>query len=270
MDASQDSPRADGRAGAPSEPLGIRVGIGQASDEEKVRYIRGMFGAIAPRYDLTNTLISAGLHRRWKGLAARFADVPLGGRAADVCCGTGDLALLMARAAGPRGRVLGVDFSEEMLAVARRRAAASGLGVVCRFVLGDAQALSVPDGALDAVTVAFGMRNVLRPDVVLRELYRVLRPGGRAVILEFSRPQSPLVRGLYDLYSFTVMPWLGRVVSRHADAYLYLPTSIRQWPDQQAFARELSAAGFAEVRYINLCTGVAAIHVGVRPSRGST
>src|SRR5579884_4044858 len=162
----------------PDEPLGVRVGVGRASDEEKVRYVRRMFGAIAPRYDLTNTVISLGLHRWWKRLAARLAAVPPGGRAADVCCGTGDLALLMARRAGPRGRVLGVDFSEEMLAVARHRAARAGVGDVCRFVLGDALALAVPDGALDAVTVGFGIRNVLRPDGALRELHRVWRPGG--------------------------------------------------------------------------------------------
>src|SRR5579883_2852937 len=249
----------------PDEPLGVRVGVGRASDEEKVRYVRRMFGAIAPRYDLTNTVISLGLHRWWKRLAA----VPPGGRAADVCCGTGDLALLMARRAGPRGRVLGVDFSEEMLAVARHRAARAGVGDVCRFVLGDALALAVPDGALDAVTVGFGIRNVLRPDGALRELHRVLRPGGRAVILEFSRPQSPVVRKLYDLYSFTLMPWLGRVASRHEDAYLYLPTSIRSWPDQASFARQMEAAGFTGVRYVNLWTGIAAIHIGIRSGGGA-
>src|SRR5579884_2848564 len=229
----------------PDEPLGVRVGVGRASDEEKVRYVRRMFGAIAPRYDLTNTVISLGLHRWWKRLAARLAAVP------------------------PGGRVLGGDFSEEMLAVARHRAARAGVGDVCRFVLGDALALAVPDGALDAVTVGFGIRNVLRPDGALRELHRVLRPGGRAVILEFSRPQSPVVRKLYDLYSFTLMPWLGRVASRHEDAYLYLPTSIRSWPDQASFARQMEAAGFTGVRYVNLWTGIAAIHIGIRSGGGA-
>ncbi len=250
-----------GPAPAP-EPAGVRVGRGLASEEEKARYVRRMFGAIAPRYDLTNTVISAGLHRRWKTMTVRLLRVPRDGRALDVCCGTGDLALSLARRVGPRGRVLGIDLSEEMLGIACRRAAAAGLAAVCRFTLGDAEALAAPDGVFDAATVGFGIRNVVHPEVALREIRRVLRPGGRLAVLEFSRPRSGVVRRLYDLYSFTLMPWLGRLASRHADAYLYLPTSIRSWPDQEAFAAVLARAGFAQVRYYNLLTGVAAIHVG--------
>ncbi len=252
-------------AASPANPAGVRIGRGLASEDEKARYVRRMFGAIAPRYDLVNTLISGGLHRRWKRMAVRLVQIPPGGRAVDVCCGTGDLALLLARRAGPRGRVLGVDFSEEMLQIARRRAAAAGVGGVCRFTQGDAEALALPDMAFDAATVGFGLRNVAHPEAALRELRRVLRPGGRLAVLEFSHPRSAAMRRLYDLYSFTLLPWLGRMASRHADAYLYLPTSIRRWPDQEAFAAVIGQAGFEHVEYRNLLKGVAAVHVGTRP-----
>lgn len=248
-----------------ADPAGIRAGRGVASEAERAEYVRRMFGAIAPRYDLVNTLISGGTHRWWKRAAVELVCVPAGGRAVDVCCGTGDLAVLLARRVGARGRVLGADFSEEMLRIARRRAAAAGVGAICRFAQVDAEALALPDNSVDAATVGFGLRNVVHPEVALRELRRVLRPGGRLAVLEFSRPRNGVVRWLYDLYSFTLMPWLGRVGSRHADAYLYLPTSIRRWPDQEAFAALMERAGFRDVRYRNLLTGIAAVHVGTRP-----
>jgi demethylmenaquinone methyltransferase / 2-methoxy-6-polyprenyl-1,4-benzoquinol methylase len=237
-----------------------------ASGDEKVNYVRGMFAAIAPRYDLTNTVISAGLHRRWKHEAAALARVFPGDRAVDVCCGTGDLMLLLARRVGPRGLVVGIDLSEEMLRVARHKTAAAGLGSSCRLVVGNAEALALPDERFDAATIGFGIRNTVHPEAVLREILRVLRPGGRLVVLEFGRPRGRLIRRLYDLYSFTLMPWLGRLISRHGDGYLYLPTSIRSWPDQQTFATLMAQAGFAPVEYRNLLAGVAALHVGVRPS----
>ncbi len=250
----------------PTGPPGERVGRGQVSEDEKARYIRRMFGAIAPRYDLTNALISGGLHRKWKLATARLAQVPPGGRAVDVCCGTGDLALLLARSVGPRGRVVGIDISEEMLRVARRKAAAARLGRVVEFALGDAEALGLPDAAFDGATVGFGIRNTIHPETALRELHRVLRPGAHLAVLEFSTPQSGVVQRLYGWYSYTVIPWMGRLASRHTDAYLYLSTSIRAWPDQAAFAGMMARAGFASVRYQNLLGGIAAIHVGVRPA----
>jgi demethylmenaquinone methyltransferase/2-methoxy-6-polyprenyl-1,4-benzoquinol methylase len=237
-----------------------------ASADEKVNYVRGMFAAVAPRYDLTNTVISAGLHRRWKREAAALAQVFPGDRAVDVCCGTGDLMLLLARRVGPRGLVVGIDLSEEMLRVARHKTAAAALGSSCRLVVGNAEALALLDESFDAATMGFGIRNTVHPETVLREILRVLRPGGRLVVLEFGRPRGRLIRRLYDLYSFTLMPWLGRIISRHGDGYLYLPTSIRSWPDQQTFATLMARAGFASVEYRNLFAGVAALHVGVRPS----
>jgi demethylmenaquinone methyltransferase / 2-methoxy-6-polyprenyl-1,4-benzoquinol methylase len=250
-----------------AKSVGERVGRGQGSEAEKARYVRRMFDAIAPRYDLTNTLISASLHGRWKRKTAALVQVPQGGRALDICCGTGDLALLLAGLVGPRGHVIGVDISERMLAVARQKAAAAGLGGRVDFALGDAEALAIRDASFDGATVGFGIRNTVHPEAALREFYRVLRPGARLAILEFSTPHNPIVRRLYDWYSFTVIPWLGRLASRHDDAYLYLPASVRTWPDQEAFAATIARAGFEEVRYHDLLTGISTIHVGVRPAR---
>lgn len=224
----------------------------------KRAYVRAMFSDIARRYDLLNSLLSFGLHRRWKRFAVRLAAAATGGAALDVCCGTGDLARLHRARVGRRGGVVGLDFAGPMLDVARARGGA-------RYVQGDAEALPVADGSFDAVTIAFGLRNVMRPDVALREMLRVLRPGGRLVVLEFSRPTNAPFHAAYDLYSFAVIPLLGRLLSRHGDAYSYLPASIRAWPDQEGLAAWLRDAGFARVTYHNLLFGAVAAHVGTKP-----
>jgi demethylmenaquinone methyltransferase/2-methoxy-6-polyprenyl-1,4-benzoquinol methylase len=218
-----------------------------------------MFSEIARHYDLLNSLLSFGLHRRWKRYAASLAAPRSAGSILDVCCGTGDLALLLKRYIGESGRAVGVDFAPPMVEIARERS--SGRGRIW-FVQGDAESLPLPDAGFDAITIGFGVRNLSRVEVALRELHRVLRPGGRAVILEFGRPRNALFRALYDFYSYTAIPWVGRRLSRHPDAYLYLPTSIRHWPDQDEFAQILTDVGFASVRYRNLLFGAVAVHVG--------
>lgn len=223
-----------------------------------------MFSAIARRYDLLNTLLSLGLHRRWKRFAAACTGLGPGASALDVCCGTGDLAFLLKARVGSGGRVVGVDFAAPMVEVARERA---GRRKGVWFVQGDAEALPLPPEAFDAATVGFGIRNVADLDRALRELQRVLRSGGRLVILEFGRPRNPLFRALYDLYSFTVIPWLGRCLSRHPDAYLYLPVSIREWPDQREFPELLEHAGFASIGVHDLAGGAVVVYVACKPRR---
>ncbi len=237
--------------------MGLRLGT-DAPRAQKRAYVRAMFSAIARRYDLLNTLLSFGLHRRWKQFAADCAGLSPGASAVDVCCGTGDLAFLLKARVGSSGRVVGVDFAGPMVEVARRRAGGRR-GVW--FVQGDAEALPLADGAFDAATVGFGIRNVADLDRALAELYRVLRRGGRLVVLEFGRPRNPLFRALYDLYSFTVIPWLGRSLSRHPDAYLYLPVSIRAWPDQTTFPEILRRAGFTPGRVHDLAGGAVVVYV---------
>ncbi len=233
-----------------------------SSQDRKRAYVRAMFSAIARRYDLLNSLLSLGLHRRWKRYAVQLADPPAGGLALDVCCGTGDLALLLRQRLGPRGRAVGVDFAEPMLRLALHRAKAFA-GVW--FVQGDAEALPFPQDAFHVATVGFGVRNVARVDRALRELFRVLKPGGRLVVLEFSAPRNRLFGALYDFYSYTAVPWVGRRLSHHPDAYWYLPTSIRSWPDQEAFADLLRQAGFVGVQYRNLLFGAVAVHAADKP-----
>ncbi len=234
--------------------------------EGKRAYVRAMFSAIARRYDLLNTLLSLGLHKRWKRYAVHLAAPPPGGLGLDVCCGTGDLAFLLRGRVGPAGRVVGVDFAEPMVRLARERAA--GRPRVW-FVQGDAEALPLPEGAFDVATVGFGIRNVGWVPQALRELWRVLKPGGRLVVLEFSQPRSRLFGALYGLYSYAI-PWVGRRLSRHPEAYRYLTTSIRGWPAQEAFGSMLRQAGFVRVRYRNLLFGAVAVHVADKPQAPGT
>jgi demethylmenaquinone methyltransferase/2-methoxy-6-polyprenyl-1,4-benzoquinol methylase len=219
-----------------------------------------MFSAVAPRYDLTNTVISAGLHRRWKRATVAALGLQPGERALDLCCGTGDLAGLMTEAVGPEGLVAGVDFALPMIAHARRGAE----GTVA-FLLADAMAVPFADGTFDAAAVGFGLRNVADPSRMLDEIRRVLRPGGRVALLEFARVVNPILRALYDLYSFTGLAVLGRIVSGHPDAYTYLPVSVRHWIDQKGMVRLLEQHGFTGAASRNLAGGVVAVYSARTP-----
>lgn len=219
-----------------------------------------MFSAIAPRYDLTNTVISAGLHRVWKRATVAALGLRPGEQALDLCCGTGDLARLMAEAVAPDGRVAGVDFSEPMIAQARGPS-----GGRATFLVGDALALPFPASTFDAAAVGFGLRNVADPGGAVGEIRRVLRPGGRLALLEFARVANPVVRVLYDLYSFTGLAALGRLVSGHPDAYTYLPVSVRHWLDQGGMVRLLEEHGFTNVTYRNLAGGIVAVYSARTP-----
>lgn len=224
-----------------------------------------MFTSIAHRYDLNNTLLSLGLHHSWKKLSVKTSGAAAGATVLDLCTGTGDLAVRLARRVGPSGRVIGLDLNERMLAFGRRKIEKLGLPNIT-LLSGNAEAIQFCDRTFQTVTVAFGLRNVTNLGAALREMHRVLKPGGRAVCLEFSRPVIAPLRSLYDFYSFTILPRIGKLVARdQTGVYDYLPASIRAFPDQERFKTMFLEAGFSPVTYRNLSGGIVAIHVGVKP-----
>lgn len=229
---------------------------------EKKGLVRGVFDSVAQRYDLMNDLMSLGIHRVWKRIFVNALAPHPRMRLLDLAAGTGDIAFLaLERGAGS---VVLADLTEAMLRVAEERAVAKGLIGRCEFLVADAEALPLPDASFDAVTIAFGLRNCTDIDAVLREACRVLRPGGRFLCLEFSQVSVAALRPLYDAYSFTVLPMLGRLVARDEGAYRYLAESIRRFPAQAELAERMRNAGFERVTWRDLSAGIAAIHSGWR------
>jgi demethylmenaquinone methyltransferase/2-methoxy-6-polyprenyl-1,4-benzoquinol methylase len=221
-----------------------------------------MFDRIAGRYDAMNSVMTAGMHHRWRERAADRAELRPGDAALDVCCGTGDLALELSRRVAPGGHVVGCDFSEPMLDLAREKAGERApVGV--RFEWADALALPYADGRYDAVTVGFGVRNLADLDRGLREMTRVLRPGGRLVILEITQPARPPLSTFYSLWFDRVVPVLGALAG-DSEAYSYLPESVRGFPDPHRLAAKMAAAGLERIRYTVLAGGIIAIHSGTR------
>lgn len=231
----------------------------------KERAVQQMFSSAARRYDLNNTVLSLGLHHGWKRIAVEAATISPGDQVIDLCSGTADLAILLAQKAGPTGRVIALDLNPEMLTLGREKVAASRWPDTIQSIVGNMEHLNFPDATFHAATVAFGVRNTSHKEVALREMARVLKPGGRGVCLEFSRPTSAALRWAYDLYSFTLLPCLGRFLSRdRTGIYTYLPESIRQFPTQEKLRQMMLDAGFSRVDYKNLAGGIVAIHVGVK------
>jgi demethylmenaquinone methyltransferase / 2-methoxy-6-polyprenyl-1,4-benzoquinol methylase len=225
--------------------------------EEFATEVRGMFDRIAGVYDLMNSAMTAGLHHQWRERAVDRAQVGPGSDALDVCCGTGDLALELRRRIGPDGRVVGSDFSEPMLELARRKSGDEGLPV--EFGWADALDLPYGDGSFDAVTIGFGARNLADLDKGLGEMSRLLRPGGRVVILEITRPQREPLSSFYSLWFDRVVPVIGTLAG-DSDAYNYLPKSVRTFPAPERLAAMMEAAGFTEIRWLLLAGGIIAIH----------
>jgi demethylmenaquinone methyltransferase / 2-methoxy-6-polyprenyl-1,4-benzoquinol methylase len=221
-----------------------------------------MFDRVAGRYDALNSVMTAGLHHRWRERAAERAELGPGDSALDICCGTGDLALALAGRVTPGGHVVGCDFSEPMLDLAREKAAARATGGV-RFEWADALRLPYDGGRFDAVTVGFGVRNLANLDRGLHEMSRVLKPGGRAVILEITKPTRPPLSIFYSLWFDRIVPLLG-TFSGDPEAYSYLPESVRSFPSPAGLAERMDGAGFERIRYTVLAGGIIAIHSGVR------
>jgi demethylmenaquinone methyltransferase/2-methoxy-6-polyprenyl-1,4-benzoquinol methylase len=236
-------------------------GYRSVDSSEKAGRVAGVFSSVAARYDLMNDLMSGGLHRVWKAFTVALAGVREGERVLDIAAGSGDLALEFARRAGASGEVWLSDINRAMLDRGRDRALDRGLPLPA--VQCNAEALPFPSNYFDCVSVAFGLRNMTDKDAALAEMRRVLKPAGRLLVLEFSRVWAPLSR-IYDWYSFTVLPWLGRKVAGDEAAYRYLAESIRMHPDQESLKSMLERAGLERVEYFNLSAGVVALHRGYK------
>jgi demethylmenaquinone methyltransferase/2-methoxy-6-polyprenyl-1,4-benzoquinol methylase len=235
--------------------------------EDKQRRVDDVFHSVARRYDLMNDLMSGGLHRAWKDALVSAAKPPHSARGftvLDMAGGTGDVAFRIARAGGPGTRITVCDINPEMLEVGRQRAVGRGLAEAVSFTEGNAEALVFPDKSFDAYTIAFGIRNVPRIEAALAEAFRVLRPGGHFLCLEFSHVDVPGFDRIYDLYSFNVIPALGRMVAGDAESYQYLAESIRQFPPPAVFADMIRAAGFRRVKFTRMTGGIVALHSGWR------
>lgn len=232
--------------------------------EEKAERVRGVFDSVASKYDIMNDLMSGGVHRLWKKFTLSRTALKPGNQALDVAGGTGDLAKGMSDQVGPGGHVILSDINASMLAEGRRRLIDQGYINNVEVVQANAEQLPFDDQQFHCVTIGFGLRNVTDKDAALREMHRVLKPGGRLLVLEFSKPVLPGLNRIYDAYSFTLLPKLGEWVAGDADSYRYLAESIRKFPDQASLRQMMLDAGFDEVSYHNLTGGIVALHIGFK------
>jgi demethylmenaquinone methyltransferase/2-methoxy-6-polyprenyl-1,4-benzoquinol methylase len=232
--------------------------------EEKQRRVGEVFSSVAGRYDLMNDLMSFGVHRLWKKFTVDLAAVRDGERVLDLAGGTGDLAAAFARRVGGRGQVVLADINAAMLSQGRTRLLDRGVSGNVGFAQVNAECLPFADASFDCITIGFGLRNVTDKQAALESMHRVLRPGGRLLVLEFSKPQAPGLSKLYDEYSFRILPLMGRVVAQDADSYRYLAESIRMHPDQETLKGMMEKAGFARCQFYNLTGGIVAVHRGYR------
>jgi len=236
-------------------------GFRTVEEAEKAKHVRGVFDSVAPKYDIMNDLMSMGLHRAWKAFTVLVANLREGDQVLDIAGGTGDLALAFSKKVGKSGRVVHTDINEAMLRTGRDRLLDAG--VVLPTLVCDAEKLPFPDNHFDLVSVAFGLRNMTHKDLALTEMNRVLKPGGKLLVLEFSKVAPPLEKA-YDWYSFNILPKLGKLVAGDDASYRYLAESIRMHPGQQALKELMKNCGFGHVDYHNLTAGLVALHVGIK------
>ena len=233
--------------------------------EEKAGKVADVFHSVASNYDLMNDLMSAGVHRLWKRMTIEMSGVRSGNKVLDIAGGTGDLAAKFSRIVGKDGYVVLADINESMLKVGRDRLMDLGVVDNVKFSQSDAQYLPFPDNTFDIITIAFGLRNVTDKELALKSMLRVLKPGGRLLVLEFSKPGHPVLSKIYDTYSFNILPKLGKLFADDAESYQYLAESIRMHPDQQTLMAMMNDAGFTNTDFHNMTGGVVALHRGVKP-----
>ena len=240
-------------------------GYREVDADEKASLVAGVFDSVAARYDLMNDLMSGGIHRVWKRFTIEVSGVRPGHRVLDIAGGTGDLTARFSRLVGQQGLVVLADINRAMLAVGRDKLTDAGLCGNIAFAQADAELLPFPDNTFDCITIAFGLRNVTDKDKALRSMHRVLKPGGRLLVLEFSKPRNALLSKLYDTFSFNVLPRLGKLVADDADSYRYLAESIRMHPDQETLLTMLEDAGLVDCEFYNMTGGIVALHRGIKP-----
>lgn len=239
-------------------------GFQQVPVTEKAKRVAGVFHAVADKYDVMNDVMSFGIHRLWKRQTILEAGAKRGSRILDLAGGTGDLASKFARIVGEEGEVVLSDINASMLMKGRERLTDMGIGGNVDYVQANAECLPFADNYFDVITIAFGLRNVTDKDAALRSMFRVLKPGGRLLILEFSKPVAPGLAPLYDQYSFKLLPLMGKIIADDADSYRYLAESIRMHPDQETLKGMMMAAGFERVQYTNMTGGIVALHKGFK------
>ena len=239
-------------------------GYETVNTDEKAGKVAEVFHSVAAKYDIMNDLMSAGIHRIWKQFTIEASCVRRGHKVLDIAGGTGDLAAKFSKIVGPEGQVILSDINDSMLNVGRDKLTDKGLVSNLDYVQANAECLPFADNLFDCITIAFGLRNVTDKDQALRSMYRILKPGGRLLVLEFSKPQHQLLEKAYDLYSFKVLPKMGQLVADDADSYQYLAESIRMHPDQATLKAMIDEAGFDRSEYHNMTGGIVALHIGVK------
>jgi demethylmenaquinone methyltransferase/2-methoxy-6-polyprenyl-1,4-benzoquinol methylase len=239
-------------------------GYKEVDKDAKAGMVAEVFHSVASRYDMMNDLMSGGIHRIWKRFTIELSGVRKGNAVLDIAGGTGDLAARFADIVGPGGRVVLADINDSMLRVGRDKLLDRGRQGNLEFVQADAQFLPFPDDSFDCITIAFGLRNVTDKDTALRSMLRVLKPGGRLLVLEFSKPGSELLSKAYDTYSFRILPVMGRLVANDSDSYQYLAESIRMHPDQETLKGMMEEAGFSRCEFHNMTGGIVALHKGIK------